>query len=123
MGLRYNRSDKDLHRRNTFDPSHVVRRSEQVSRSATPAEFLSPHSAEDPDESAVSAPASSHGMLQEPPPSPPIQPATPNTHRFSLLRFRHASDSQLSIRAKEQAAAEVPPVPSIPTDGMFAMYC
>ncbi|KAL9070022.1 MAG: hypothetical protein Q9157_005973 [Trypethelium eluteriae] len=116
MGLRYNRSEKDLHRRSTHDPSHLVRRSEQVSRSGTPVDYLSPQLAIDSHGNAVSAPPSSHGMLQEPPPSPPIQPATPNTRRFSMLKFRHASDSQLSTRAKEQAAPEVPPVPSIPPD-------
>ncbi|KAI9691568.1 MAG: hypothetical protein M1822_007639 [Bathelium mastoideum] len=117
MGLRPNRSEKDLlHRRSTFDPSNFFRRSEQVSRSETPVAYLSPQLAQASDESAVSAPPSSHGMLQEPPPSPPIQPATPNTRRFSMLKFRHASDSQLSLRAKEQAATDVPPVPSLPSD-------
>ncbi|QRD03999.1 hypothetical protein JI435_138560, partial [Parastagonospora nodorum SN15] len=50
-------------------------------------------------------------------PSPPVQQATPNTRRFSLMRFRHASDSQLSVKAKEHAARESerpPPVPAMP---------
>ncbi|KAJ2901313.1 hypothetical protein MKZ38_001980 [Zalerion maritima] len=43
------------------------------------------------------------------PPSPPIQEETPKHRRFSMLRFRNASDSQLSTRAKQQAQAEKPP--------------
>lgn len=50
------------------------------------------------------------------PDSPPIQDETPKHRRFSMLRFRNASDSQLSARAKKQALAHVdesapPPVP------------
>ncbi|KAB5575796.1 hypothetical protein GE09DRAFT_1169644 [Coniochaeta sp. 2T2.1] len=43
------------------------------------------------------------------PESPPIQDETPKHRRFSMLRFRNASDSQLSTRARQQAAAEKPP--------------
>ena len=46
------------------------------------------------------------------PSSPPIQERTPKHQRFSILRFRHASDSQLAKTAKEHAAAVVPPMPS-----------
>lgn len=35
----------------------------------------------------------------------------PKTRRFSLMKFRHASDPQIS---KSYAAAEVPPVPPMP---------
>lgn len=49
------------------------------------------------------------------PDSPPIQDETPKHRRFSMLRFRNASDSQLSARAKKQAQAHAdesaPPVP------------
>jgi hypothetical protein len=44
------------------------------------------------------------------PPSPPIQDETAKHRRFSVLRFRNASDSQLSLRAKQQAE-RLPPVP------------
>ena len=44
--------------------------------------------------------------------SPPIQERPPKHHRFSILRFRHASDSQLSKTAKEQADSGTPPMPS-----------
>ncbi|KAI1345510.1 hypothetical protein F5Y01DRAFT_56607 [Xylaria sp. FL0043] len=43
------------------------------------------------------------------PESPPIQEETPRHRRFSMLRFRNASDSQLSTRLKQQQHAEKPP--------------
>jgi hypothetical protein len=49
------------------------------------------------------------------PESPPIQPATPRTARFSMLRWRHASDSQLSTKARIQAEQDIPPVPAMPS--------
>ncbi|EFX01000.1 guanyl-nucleotide exchange factor [Grosmannia clavigera kw1407] len=49
------------------------------------------------------------------PESPPIQEQTPKHHRFSILRFRNASDSQLAARARQQALAEeMPPMPRPP---------
>ncbi|POR33466.1 Protein transport protein sec73 [Tolypocladium paradoxum] len=44
------------------------------------------------------------------PDTPPVQQETNKHRRFSVLRFRHASDSQLSLRAKQQAE-KPPPVP------------
>lgn len=42
--------------------------------------------------------------------SPSVPPAeTPKSKRFSMLRFRNASDSQLAAKAKLQAASEKPP--------------
>lgn len=46
----------------------------------------------------------------ERPETPPIQPETQKHRRFSMLRFRNASDSQLSARAKQHAEAP-PPLP------------
>ncbi|KAF3001143.1 hypothetical protein E8E14_003972 [Neopestalotiopsis sp. 37M] len=43
------------------------------------------------------------------PESPPIQEETPKHRRFSMLRFRNASDSQLSVRMRQQQLAEKPP--------------
>ncbi|KAK6077372.1 Sec7 domain-containing protein [Seiridium cupressi] len=43
------------------------------------------------------------------PESPPIQEETPKHRRFSMLRFRNASDSQLSVRMRQQQLAERPP--------------
>ncbi|KAF1961630.1 hypothetical protein CC80DRAFT_195280 [Byssothecium circinans] len=126
--LRPKRSEKDLERRNsTLDPAKLFKRSDRF-RLNKSAEQL-PH-----DRVAVSVdggrpPSSdvshvsrashvSRGALwaendENPPPSPPIQQHTPMTRRFSLMRFRHASDSQLSIKAKEQAEIP-PPVPIVP---------
>ncbi|KAF2203492.1 hypothetical protein GQ43DRAFT_259877 [Delitschia confertaspora ATCC 74209] len=112
-GLRSNRSDRDLKRRSTLDPAGLFNRGEKNS------EFH--HSTEHLDRIAVSEdggrPTSSDVPRQSmapsielAPPSPPIQEHTPNTRRFSVMRFRHASDSQLSVRAKEQA----PPMPEMP---------
>ena len=63
-------------------------------------------------------PSSSHGkMVSADPPSrpasPPVQDETPKTRRFSMLRFRNASDSQLSARLKQQQqeAEKPPPMP------------
>ncbi|KAI0407531.1 hypothetical protein F4802DRAFT_554213 [Xylaria palmicola] len=51
------------------------------------------------------------------PESPPIQDETPRHRRFSMLRFRNASDSQLSARWRQhqqQAAEKPPPMPEPP---------
>jgi hypothetical protein len=52
--------------------------------------------------------------------SPPVQEETSKHRRFSMLKFRHASDSQLSTRARQQADAS--PVPPLPKRG-FPMLC
>ena len=56
-------------------------------------------------------PPSSHASRA---PSPPVQQHTPLTRRFSMMRFRHASDPQLSAKAREQAHEQPPPVPTLP---------
>ncbi|TIC90498.1 hypothetical protein CH35J_011624 [Colletotrichum higginsianum] len=67
----------------------------------------------------LAVPAQSEGDGDEPgqqtpngsgdrPNTPPVQEETPKHRRFSMLRFRNASDSQLSLRAKQQA--EKPPL-------------
>jgi hypothetical protein len=48
------------------------------------------------------------------PPSPPDD-SRAHTPRFTLLRFRNASEPQLSAKAREQASQSVPPVPAVPT--------
>ncbi|KAL6862359.1 guanine nucleotide exchange factor [Trichoderma novae-zelandiae] len=47
------------------------------------------------------------------PSTPPVQQQSSKHRRFSVLRFRNASDSQLSLRVK-QAAEKPPPVPRPP---------
>ncbi|KAI8958527.1 hypothetical protein F5Y11DRAFT_359932 [Daldinia sp. FL1419] len=55
------------------------------------------------------------------PESPPIQDESPKHRRFSMLRFRNASDSQLSARLKQQQQAEkLPPMPQPPSIIMTA---
>ena len=49
-------------------------------------------------------------VFLERPGTPPIQTETQKHRRFSMLRFRNASDPQLSARAKQHAEAP-PPLP------------
>lgn len=50
--------------------------------------------------------------LPDRPASPPVQAESHKHRRFSMLRFRNASDSQLAAKAKLHAAAEkAPPLP------------
>jgi hypothetical protein len=119
--LRPKRSDRELKRRSTLDPAGLFNRGgDRGTRFYKSTENL------DADRIAVSedggrptstdfARPSLNEDHDDEPPSPPVQDATPNTRRFSLLRFRHASDSQLSLKAKEHAAREpAPPVPPVP---------
>lgn len=61
----------------------------------------------------------SHDPVERPD-SPPIQDETPKHRSFAMLRFRNASDPQLSARAKRQAQAQAdesaPPVPRPPPE-------
>jgi len=56
------------------------------------------------------------------PPSPPDE-SRPHTSRFTLLRFRNASEPQLSAKAREQAAQSVPPVPAVPAGKFYVLVC
>lgn len=58
------------------------------------------------------------------PNSPPIQDETPKHKRFSMLRFRNASDSQLSARSKRQAIVNAhadEPAPPVPRGPLLPM--
>ncbi|KAF2652165.1 hypothetical protein K491DRAFT_695812 [Lophiostoma macrostomum CBS 122681] len=120
--LRPNRSERDLKRRSTLDPAGLFTRGDKSSRFNKSAEHLAADRvavSEDgfrPTSSDVGSRPSWTASNDDPPPSPPVQAETPNTRRFSLMRFRHASDSQLSTKAKEQATEEAPPVPAVPLD-------
>lgn len=46
------------------------------------------------------------------PKSPGFQEQPPNRQRFSMLRFRHASDPQISKTARDQAQGSRPPMPA-----------
>jgi hypothetical protein len=80
--------------------------SEQLHRKPSASSLLSP-----PDDSTSAMNETSH-RSRDRPASPPVQDENPKHRRFSMLKFRHASDSQLSTRARQQAnAAAAPPVP------------
>lgn len=69
------------------------------------------HEPEPEPESARSRPQSRESDTSlDRPITPPVQPQSNKHRRFSVLRFRNASDSQLSLRVK-QAAEKPPPVP------------
>ncbi|EKJ70606.1 hypothetical protein FPSE_09116 [Fusarium pseudograminearum CS3096] len=70
---------------------------------------------EDPRESQTESRPGSRleGQGEDRPDTPPIQDENNKHHRFSVLRFRNASDSQLSLRAKQQSE-KTPPVPRPP---------
>ncbi|KAH8719289.1 hypothetical protein GQ44DRAFT_741996 [Phaeosphaeriaceae sp. PMI808] len=133
--LRPNRSERDLKRRSTLDPAGLFSRrgdrdrdkDTHLGQSTEDVGAFRVTASEDggrPTSTDVARPSmSSHTRLDDnddaESPSPPVQRATPNTRRFSLMRFRHASDSQLSVKAKEHAArseAQAPPVPAVPAN-------
>jgi hypothetical protein len=126
--LRPGRSERDLKRRSTLDPAGFFKRTDKDTRFNKSTENLDPHRlavSEDgrrPTSTDVARPSTSY---DDSPPSPPVQESPPNTRRFSLMRFRHASDSQLSTKAKEHAARDhAPPVPAMPghSDRMCALW-
>jgi hypothetical protein len=121
--LRPNRSDRDLKRRSTLDPAGFFKRGDKDTRFNKSSENLGVDRiavSEDggrPTSTDTARPSLNVDHDDHEPPSPPVQEATPNTRRFSLMRFRHASDSQLSVKAKEHAArSEAPPVPAVPAN-------
>ncbi|OCK74190.1 hypothetical protein K432DRAFT_410068 [Lepidopterella palustris CBS 459.81] len=123
--LRANRSERDLQRRSTLDPTGLFKRGDKAAASANlSTEFLAPnraaasHDGERPSLAEFGR-ASWSADTHERPSSPPIQEHTPNTRRFSIMRFRHASDSQLSVKAKEHAAASAPPMPAMPAPAII----
>lgn len=90
------------------------RASEQIPRNVSSAQFLSPGMA-----ATMPVPLtldSSNPRLSpaERPSSPPVQDEHPKHRRFSMMKFRNASDPQLSSRAKmlaAQASEAPPPLP------------
>jgi hypothetical protein len=121
--IRPNRSERDLKRRSTLDPAGLFKRPDKETRHHKSTENLNPArvaASEDghrPTSTDMARPSTSHDDdgHGHAPPSPPVQEHTPNTKRFSLMRFRHASDSQLSAKAKEHSTREAaPPVPAVP---------
>ncbi|KKY23339.1 putative protein transport protein sec73 [Diplodia seriata] len=116
-GLRPGRSEKDLKRRSTLDPSSIFKR-EQASRAQSAVDLAPNRGIQSSDGSRPSHFDPRASWAGEPPPSPPVQEHNAQTRRFSMLKFRHASDPQLSQKAKEHAqmaaARDAPPVPAMP---------
>ena len=110
--LRVNRpSDTALRRHSTLDPANIpgdvrTRTSHDGDRDPmNPVRSTSPlRNSIDP---AGAANDASFGAK-------PVRDPSPNRRqqRFSMLKFRHASDSQLAKTAKEQAAVPPPPMPN-----------
>ncbi|CAG8956071.1 hypothetical protein HYFRA_00011854 [Hymenoscyphus fraxineus] len=91
------------------------RASEQIPRKPSASEFLAPDSTASQPPSVRFSDESTREQLHRSI-SPAIQDDSPKHRRFSMLRFRHASDPQLSARARLHAAQDddVPPVPHPP---------
>jgi hypothetical protein len=114
--LRPGRSERDLKRRSTLDPAGFFRRADKDTRFDKSHENLAPGriaASEDgfrPTSTDTARPSTGHDDVDD--------DDTPNTKRFSLMRFRHASDPQLSSKAKEHAARDddAPPVPRVPAN-------
>ncbi|KAI5919096.1 hypothetical protein F4810DRAFT_688843 [Camillea tinctor] len=111
-------SETDMRRHTTLiDPDTPITPDQQLSRKSQADDFLSPDDAagdiaENGEASKPSTDTTLPSRTEDPydrPESPPIQEETPKHRRFSMLRFRNASDSQLSARLKQQQQAEKPP--------------
>ncbi|KUJ19128.1 uncharacterized protein LY89DRAFT_612630 [Mollisia scopiformis] len=116
-------SDVDLRRHSYYaadsnnqprGPPLDGRASEQIPRRPSAAEFLSPSSAADEPAPARMSAEADEGLQRST--SPPVQEESQKHRRFSMLKFRHASDSQLSTRARlhAQTQADAPPLPRPP---------
>ena len=125
MRLRAGKSERDLKRRSTLDPVglHLFRRGDKGDKDDRSTEYLTPEriaQSEDgrrPASSDVARPSTATARDSQESPSASPRPAQTN-RRFSMLRFRHASDSQLSITAKEHADRDAPPVPPVPANAV-----
>ncbi|OBT71964.1 hypothetical protein VF21_09142 [Pseudogymnoascus sp. 05NY08] len=118
-------SETDLNRRHSFlvpgppgagvADTRAGRLSEQLPRrdaGASDSLELTPQSSAP----AIAFSSPEKTVPEDRPVSPPVQDASPKqTRRFSMMKFRHASDSQLSTRARQQAEANAaPPMPRPP---------
>ena len=112
-------SDMDIRRHSFYSGASASnptvmsdgRASEQIPRRPSAAEFLSPDSAL-PTLSITRTSGDNNAEGGARSTSPPVQEQTPKHHRFSMLKFRHASDSQLATRARLHAQNDSqPPLP------------
>ncbi|KAK0392137.1 hypothetical protein NLU13_1635 [Sarocladium strictum] len=121
-------SESDMRRHTQLEPDSNPAQVNSDPAPSQPSQPHDTHSTTKPDEPIENRdPPSVHddddqSSQQESRASTVNRPRTPNAHdesfkhrRFSLLRFRNASDSQLSVRAKQQAE-KPPPVPIRPPE-------
>ena len=121
-------SDTALRRHSTLDPAHIHNAGSQEMRnshdgamdSLNRVRSASPSPLRNSIDPAGAATDASFGERPPRPPSPPLP--NPRQQRFSILRFRHASDSQLSRTAKEQAQAAISP-PPMPNGKHASLIC
>ncbi len=114
--LRVNRpTDGALRRHSTIDPTQLRGESENNDAHHANAMIMDsmqipgpPPVVREPVESVESlVDGASMGGLS----SSAVRDRNPRQQRFSMLRFRHASDSQLSKTARDQANVPTPPMP------------
>ena len=123
LGLRPVDPEKEYRRRSTLDLTNLFRNNTQPSRPSSSTTDLQAEEDQTPKvpqiagntaagDEAVDGDDNTADDEPESPGSPPIQRMTSSHKRFSKLKFRHASDSQLSLKAKRQAE-HTPPVPAV----------
>ncbi|KAI0124422.1 hypothetical protein BJ170DRAFT_586062 [Xylariales sp. AK1849] len=121
-------SETDMRRHTVIDPASasgsasLSAAKQSAPRKSLAEDFLSPENGEsssvESNMPSISTSMSVGRPSEDPfdrPESPPVQEETPKHRRFSMLRFRNASDSQLSMRTKQQRQAQtLPPMPQPP---------
>ncbi|MCJ1395071.1 hypothetical protein MMC18_007952 [Xylographa bjoerkii] len=114
-----NPNEKDLRRHSALNPSPPVVPFSAVDyglQTQSMRSFDAPRRFPD---SVVSLSAVNDAAVTERAGSPAVPARAPKHRPFSMLKFRHASDSQLSKTAKEQADSEAPPIPSFSTPAII----
>lgn len=112
-GLRATAStERDLKRRSTLDTYNLFRQRESPNPpkpSLDDTHSFAQRAASEDVQRVLNVVGNDDDTSDHPPPSPPVQNANPRTHKFSMLRWRHASDPQLSTKAREHAGRDIPP--------------
>ena len=124
LGLRPLDSEKEIRRRSTLDLTNFFRINTHLPQTTSSTTDLQAESTQKITVAQTSGRLGSGSEIADgddtaadnetgSPDSPPIQRMTSSHRRFSKLKFRHASDSQLSMKAKRQAE-HTPPMPAMP---------
>lgn len=122
-GLRSNRSEKNLRRRSTLDPSYLFRQRDRTPDERDPEEFLGRDSGIGSQDGAPSdyvgqvrrMSAFHPEALPDTPPSSLKQEHAPRPKRLSMLLHRNASEPYLLMKARDQegeqaAGSATPPL-------------